>query len=117
VSLLDLGEVVDTSSTRSSMSRYRDMLILQNFVWFWLGNCPPGLERWFRSGESPGGGNEGEPRVDRYYHQKGNVELGIKVRDERADAPSDVEVKGLARKGLNEDLCRSRSAANFCTKS
>jgi hypothetical protein len=71
------------------------MLISAELRWFWLGNCPSEVEQWFRSGEPPGGGDEAKPRVDRYFHHKGIVELGIKVRDERKNLPPDVEVKGL----------------------
>ena len=71
------------------------MLISAELRWFWLGNCPSEVEQWFRSGEPPGGGDQAKPRVDRYFHHKGIVELGIKVRDERKNLPPDVEVKGL----------------------
>jgi hypothetical protein len=71
------------------------MLISAEFRWFWLGNCQSEVEQWFRSREPPGGGNKDQPRVDRYYHHKGNAELGIKVRDEGKDSSLEVEVKGL----------------------
>jgi len=65
--------------------------------WFWRNACPAETEAWFRRG--PGGaasnaGESGEPRIDRYFHARGQTEIGVKLRGAGEGAP-DVEVKGL----------------------
>jgi hypothetical protein len=82
------------------------MLITAELRWFWPEICPSEIENWFMHGErTPGGGNDSQPRVDKYYHQKGNRELGIKVRNQREGVPADLEVKGLIETIGNEFRC------------
>jgi hypothetical protein len=70
------------------------MLVSVELRWFWPDACPAQVESWFGS-KPPGGEATKAPRIDRYVHQKGNTEIGIKVRGERRDVPPDVEIKGL----------------------
>jgi hypothetical protein len=78
------------------------MEISAELRWFWRDACPKHIEKWFcTSGEPPGGGRDRPPRLDRYFHSKGTVELGIKIRDEVGGRPPDVEVKGLVCKAAD----------------
>jgi hypothetical protein len=70
--------------------------------WFWSNSCPTAVEKWFRESGCPPGGGHLPPRIDRYYHSRGNTELGIKVRNEVPNESPDVEVKGLV--GILSDL-------------
>lgn len=60
--------------------------------WFWPGLLPADFERWFcdplPEGRAASGGKE---RIDTYFFDAEEVELGIKMRG----APDQVEVKGL----------------------
>jgi hypothetical protein len=70
------------------------MFISAELRWFWRNDCPQGVREWFeKSGKPPGKGEQ--VRVDRYYHSKGNVDLGMKVRDDQQGKVRDIEVKGL----------------------
>ncbi len=68
------------------------MLISAEARWFWPNSPPDGLEDWFIQAHEPycpAGG--GEPRIDEYLVDPGQVELGLKRRGGNAG----VEAKGL----------------------
>ena len=68
------------------------ILISAEIRWFWQDNCPETVRKWFHhSGLKPFGENS---RRDRYFHQRGNTEIGIKIRDESTNASRDIEIKG-----------------------
>lgn len=70
------------------------MLISAEIRWFWAGSCPSVVKNWYEtSGLQPGGGKL-PARIDRYYHTKGFVDLGVKVRAETNHPSPDVEIKG-----------------------
>jgi hypothetical protein len=70
---------------------------------FWEDRAPDGLDLWFRDkarhGSDAGGGVE---RMDKYFHDPGQVELGIKQRDAKPGTTAGYEVKSLV-------------AASWCT--
>jgi hypothetical protein len=72
------------------------------FRWFWNGEVPADVRSWFETGGAPPGG--GEICYDRYFHQRGDCELGVKIRDEGRSLGS-LEIKGLVRQS---SLLRSR---------
>src|SRR5262249_50688036 len=64
---------------------------------FWKDRGPEELEAWFtgkaRHGSTAGGGAE---RTDKYVYDPGQIELGIKQRDAKPDAPAaGYELKSL----------------------
>jgi hypothetical protein len=65
------------------------MRVTAEMRWFWLGQCPPDLERWFFKSSPRAGGRQ--PRCDEYVRPSNGAELGIKKRGSKAG----VEVKGL----------------------
>ncbi len=68
------------------------MLVSAELRWFWQRTCPPEVLNWFNGGMPPGGGQQ--ERRDRYFKNKGNHEIGMKLRGETlSKAP--VEIKGL----------------------
>jgi hypothetical protein len=89
------------------------MIVSAELRWFWQGELPRTFEDWFyHAGAVPGGGVR--PRRDRYFHQKGNRELGIKVRDEGGTKAREVEIKGLVGllpETLSELWCKWTSSA------
>ena len=71
------------------------MMVSAEARWFWQGNPPDDLERWFELRPIVAGG--GVPRLDEYLLDARQKELGIKSRGDigkRPDADA-IEVKGL----------------------
>jgi len=70
--------------------------------WFWRDDPPAGLESWFKHSNveiyAPGGGGR-DPRVDEYFRDPGQRELGLKIRGK---ANHGIEIKGLVAAGLGE---------------
>lgn len=68
------------------------MLVSAEVRWFWRNAPPDGFEEWFRAAtDSHCAAGGGEPRVDEYLLDRGQVELGLKRRGGKPG----VEVKGL----------------------
>lgn len=76
------------------LSVLRPGLISAELRWFWPDKCPDEVQRWYEAGHRSREGSA-PVRVDRYIHQKGVENVGIKVRDDKEGKPPDVEVKGL----------------------
>ena len=49
------------------------MRVTAEMRWFWLGQCPPGLESWFLKSSPRAGG--GQPRCDEYVRPSNGAEL------------------------------------------
>ena len=68
--------------------------------WFWQDNPPSGLESWFKNSghgvHAPGGGGP-DPRVDEYFRDPSQRELGLKIRGR---ANHGIEIKGLVAADL-----------------
>lgn len=65
------------------------MLLSAELRWFWQGDCPSAIERWFFDGAKfP---SRPEARLDRYLPQKGRRDIGIKARGTKEEA----EIKAL----------------------
>jgi hypothetical protein len=70
------------------------MRISAELRWFWSGACPDQVRTWFHGGPFPAGGGEAHPRVDRYFVQGGESEVGLKLRAAKGPTPQ-AEFKGL----------------------
>ncbi|HYP57799.1 MAG TPA: hypothetical protein VEQ35_05890 [Beijerinckia sp.] len=65
------------------------MLVSAEVRWFFEGDCPADVQRWFhQGGPSPGGG---DTRIDEYLWQPNETQIGIK----RRGGQNGVEIKGL----------------------
>jgi hypothetical protein len=81
------------------------MMVSAEVRWFWVRQCPAEVDQWFRGRSiKPGGGDLNRPRTDQYLRLKGNIELGVKVRDAKPGQPPDVEVKGLVETASSKEL-------------
>jgi hypothetical protein len=69
--------------------------------WFWKGDAPAPVDRWFKAGPEGWGG--GGPRTDKYIVERAHHELGLKIRD----AKPGVDAKGIDVKGLVAVASRS----------
>lgn len=67
------------------------MLISAEVRWFWEGDCPDHISRWFEVLSFPFPASGEEQRIDRYLDLGGNTEIGVKQRG----AKPELEVKGL----------------------
>lgn len=77
------------------------MQISAELRWFWRDPGPVRLKEWFLDAQIhrfDAGGPR--PRVDRYFRDQQQAELGIKNRDERPGEQSSVEIKGLISRAL-----------------
>ncbi len=70
------------------------MRISAELRWFWSGACPDPVRAWFHGGPFPVGGGEAHPRIDRYFAQGGETEVGLKLRAAKGPTPQ-AEFKGL----------------------
>jgi hypothetical protein len=74
------------------------MMTSAELRWFWRERCPQPVYDWFfKSGLPPGGGRS---RVDRYIPQRGEPDISLKRRGDRAD----FEVKGLVTTRRSPEL-------------
>jgi hypothetical protein len=74
------------------------MMTSAELRWFWRERCPQPVYDWFfKSGLPPGGGFS---RVDRYIPQRGEPDISLKRRGDRAD----FEVKGLVMTRRSPEL-------------
>jgi hypothetical protein len=74
------------------------MLVSAEVRWFWRWQRPQPVYDWFfRTGLPPGGGLS---RVDRYIPQRGEPDISLKRRGDRAD----FEVKGLVTTRRSPEL-------------
>ena len=67
------------------------MLVSAEMRWFWKGDYPQSVSRWFEELSFPLPASAEEQRTDRYLDLQGNTEIGVKLRGKKPE----LEVKGL----------------------
>ena len=71
------------------------MQISAELRWFWPDQCPDNVRAWFTAPEWVIAPAEPEERIDRYFPQPGNCEIGCKLRDAGRHSCAQAELKGL----------------------